>query len=231
MAERHLKVGETVRFGAVTHDPSGGNLRTADETPRWFVYEEGSDTPLLSDDFILRSSLPGTYRGHFDASGSIGFESNKYYEVHASGKVRGIVGRDIVSAFILDDVFDANIVQVTGLAITLEHFQDNLYYADIKFLKDGTNTQDEYGISWFKNGLPISSGSITNPAFSVFNVQNGNALINNQKLNYSSTLLSSLFHTESSNLTTSGVPYLVIASGLVDSQTRSWREVVGVDIL
>ena len=109
-----IKKTDTVRFGVTTHNPSGGALKTADEAPRWRVFEEASDTSILDGLFTVRTGYDGTYRATFDATIGNGFNSNSYYEIHASGKVDGIVGRAIIKTFVLDDIFDANMVEISG---------------------------------------------------------------------------------------------------------------------
>jgi hypothetical protein len=108
---QHVKLGDTFRFGATVHNPSGGAIINADETPRWFVYEEASDTPILAGDFTLRTGAVGRYRATFAASTANGFDTQSYYEVHASGKVNDIVGFDIISSFVVDDIYNSNILQ------------------------------------------------------------------------------------------------------------------------
>jgi hypothetical protein len=108
---QHVRLGETFRFGATVHNPSGGAIINADETPRWFVYEEANDTPIIAGDFTLRTGAVGRYRGTFAASTANGFDTQSYYEVHASGKVNGIVGFDILSSFVVDDVYNSNLIQ------------------------------------------------------------------------------------------------------------------------
>jgi len=112
-----IKTNDTVRFGVVTSNASG-DISAADSTPRWSVFEQATDTPILLGDFTVRTGFAGVYRGTFDATAANGFDANSYYEIHASGAVGGIEGRSIIKAFVLDDTYNANIVQVTGIPIT-----------------------------------------------------------------------------------------------------------------
>jgi len=111
-----IKLADTFRFGVTTHDASGlaGTLVDADETPRWSVFEDASDTPILEGNFTGRTGYVGTYKGTFDATLGNGFNSTGFYEVHASGKVNNIVGRSIIHSFVVNDIYDANIVQISG---------------------------------------------------------------------------------------------------------------------
>jgi hypothetical protein len=221
-----------VRFGITTHHPSGMAIN-ADETPRWYVREDGSDTIIHQDLFTLRTGgFPGCYKGHFVASGSLGFEQGKYYEIMASGKVAGLTDYDVIDRFILDGIYRANVVQISGTPISYTNLVDDLYFADIKYIKDNAGPlQDDYAAVWFKNGQILSSGQLTNPAMSVVNAINGTALFSNAVMSYPTTQLAAVQYTQTTagNLTASGIPYVVRVSGTIDGATRTWPLVIGLD--
>jgi hypothetical protein len=354
-----IKKTDTVRFGVTTHNPSGGALKTADEAPRWRVFEEASDTSILDGLFTVRTGYDGTYRATFDATIGNGFNSNSYYEIHASGKVDGIVGRAIIKTFVLDDIYNANMVEISGDKLagafvtaelqaatqasidaietdtgttipgtitTLQSDTDDIqtrlpaalvgglmssdvtaistdttaannlelqydgtgltgatfpanqadldtaqadldiitdsdgvvvgdagvdkvwdetttghttintfggalqpiYYANIKYIKDAGNGSDEYAACWYKNSIPIESGSLTNPAISVYNTNGGVGLFTNQTMDYASTALGVVRY-DSTLLTPSGEPFVVHVSGVIDSVSRTWKQIVGLD--
>ena len=345
-----IKLDDTVRFGVVTYNQSGVPV-AADTTPKWYVYEDDTDTVVLTGNFTQRTSLPGVYRGIFGASGVSGFEAFKYYEVHASGTVNSISSKTIIKTFVVDDVFNANIVQVSGtnvetvgdfkadltslndlsqanvrtavgmgsadldmqltsisgdvnglngdvmrgtndaalaataltdvtwtdakagyldIAISSRASADDLmavsgqvldaagirtavglgaadldtqlasisgnvtdiYFANIKFISDhGASSEDEYAVTWFKNDQPVPSGDLTLPALSVYDTLDGSALFENQSMNYASPNLGVVRHDEATNVMASGEPYLVVASGTIDSSPRTWRTIIGMDIL
>lgn len=248
---RYYSLNDNIRFGITTHNPSGLTLQNADETPAWWVYEDDTDSSIINGSFTQRTGLIGTYRGSFHASGVSGFEVGKHYEVHASGKVGGYVGLAIVDSFVLDDIYSSNVVEVSGvqahgafakentlsaLRVDLQSasgqfaLNENIYYADIEYIKDGVNLQDEFVVSWFKNASIINSGSITNPAISAYNTTTGAALFENQKLSYASTSLSPLRYNKTTQLLASGEPYLIITSGVIDSANRVWKNVVGINV-
>jgi hypothetical protein len=447
-----IKKTDTVRFGVTTHNPSGGALKTADEAPRWRVFEEASDTSILDGLFTVRTGYDGTYRGTFDATIVNGFSSNSYYEIHASGKVDGIVGRAIIKTFVLDDIYNANMVEISGSKLagtyvdanvqlisddataasnlelqydgtgltgatfpsnqadldtaqadldivtgadgvnllsgtqtsidaietdtgttipatittaqndldiitgadganllsatqtqvndiltdtgttipgtitTLQSDTDDIqtrlpaalvgglmssdvtaistdttaannlelqydgtgltgatfpsnqadldtaqndldiitdsdgvvvgdagvdkvwdeataghvsadtfgaalqpvYYANIKYVKDAGNASDEYAACWYKDATPVESGSLTNPAISVYNTNGGASLFTNQTMDYASTALGVVRY-DSTLLTPSGEPFVVHVSGVIDSVSRTWKQIVGLD--
>lgn len=270
-----VNINDTVYFGVTIHHPSGGFLTDADETPRYQVFENSSDTVVTQGAFTKRTitgGVLGTYRANFAASNGNGFESGKYYEIHASGKVNDVVGRAIIKSFVVDDVYranivevssvaihapeghlkvdtvkvsgerteladivDANILQVSGQYVSIEDFhrEDNVYYADIKFIKDKTNTQDEYTVSWFRNTTPLGSGDIAGPRIRVVKASDGTDLIADRTLNYQSPVHGVLRYNETTNanIAVSGEPYVVYVSGVIDSQYRQFMKIVGIDEL
>jgi len=103
----------------------------------------------------------------------------------------------------------------------------DVYYARINFLRDAANSQDEYTVTWFKNGIRITS-NITSPTIQVIKRSNGTDLV-------SSTTMTQVGGTgiykydESTNRATLGEACIVVASATIDAGTRSYSEVVGRD--
>lgn len=302
----YVKINDTVRFGVAIHNPSGGALIDADETPQWYVFEDGTDSVLLNGNFSKRAGLDGTYYSSFSASAANGFNAQSYYEVHASGTVNSIIGRAIVKTFVVEDLItvsvtgvpNVNIVSVSGLptnpvgsidanissadagvAVSVTGVVDShlvsviaglpgisggqvdvdsiadavwdeqigghlsagtfgsgvnalnqdMYFAAIKLVRDETNTQDEYSVCWFKNDSPLASSDISNPALSVFDTRTGSAVFENQTLTFASSK-GVTFYDDTALRIASGEPYLVEASGLIDSATRTWKTIVGIDV-
>lgn len=227
---QNYALDDTIRFGLTIHHPSGGALTEADETPKWYVFEDNSDTPILEGDFTARTGYIGIYKGSFIASEANGFNSNGYYEILASGKVGNIVDQTIIDKFVLDDIYDVNVVQVSGNRVHINDFGGTVYFADIKYIKDATNSRDEYTCHWFKNGQFVPSGSLQDPAISVYNTNTGSALFQNQRMTFASVNLGVVRYNDTSFLTPSGEPFLVEVSGLIDTSTRVWKQVIGLDI-
>lgn len=180
------------------------------------------------------TNMPGVYELHIpDAALSSGAETVHIMLKGASNMVPVLieVELDLINyqQSIPDGVWTANILSypsgntygsgVTGLI-------QNIYYADIELIPDSANNQDEYGIQWFRNSIPLTSGEINNPAFSVYNGINGSSLLLNRVLSYAGSNLGMLSKIETT-LTSSGVPYLIIASGTIDNAVRQWQNVVG----
>ncbi len=229
---KNVSLNGLVRFGLTTINPASGSNQYADTTPRWWVTEEHDDAEVTAGSFAVRAAIPGAYKGAFFASGTLGFEVGKNYELWASGRSAGVSNIEKIAHFIVDDIYKANITQVSGIPIHYDDVGPPLYFADIKYIKDNAGPlQDDYAAVWFKNGQIISSGQLTNPAMSVFNAINGNALFSNAVMSYPSTQLGVVQYTQTTtgNLTASGIPYVVRVSGTIDGATRTWPLVVGLD--
>jgi len=253
-----VSLGDLVYFGITTHSPSGiADLVNLDETPRYFMYKNASDTIVLQGNFILRDGLKGTYHASGTISTGNGFSTGDYVEVHASGKYNAVVNRDIIKTFVIDDTYNANLVKISGVDAGSSNYindkvwQANLtqytgnntagsglnkiiadvYFANIKFVKDGTVPRDEYTIHWFKNSQQVGHSGVTNPALSVFRTNIGTALISNAVLNYNNEFNGSIRYNEPTNLATSGEPYLAVTSGVIDGAVRVWSNLVGLDYL
>jgi hypothetical protein len=203
--------------------------------------------------------MVGTYRGTFAATTANGFDNASYYEIHASGLVDGNQGRAVIKAFVLNDIYDTNVVQVTGDPVTSTEISEYhapptgiseavwthdvalwnsgehnpIYYATTKFVKDyTTNSQDEYSISWYRNNLPVASSDITNPAMSVYNTSTGAFVVTSQTMDYANDLgILRYDETTAANILKSGEPYIWTASGVIDGATREWRQLIGIDLL
>ena len=228
----YVELGDVVRFGITTHNPSGGALINTDETPRWSTYINANDTPTQEGAFTQRTGLTGTYRGTITASVGNGYAAGDFVEIHASGRVTGIIGRAVIKSFVIDDLYKTNIISVSGTRV---HYNDivapAVYFAGIKFVKDSTVPRDEYIVQWFKNSIPLASGQVTNPALSIYRTSDNTSLFTNAVLNHFSVSHGGLRYNEPTNLAVSGEPYMAIASGTIDGSTRVWNNPIGLDYL
>jgi hypothetical protein len=95
-----IPLDEVVHFDICTHAPGTGAVSDADSTPTFSVFEEATDTPILSaQNFTKRTSLTGNYRGTFTASAANGFEAGKWYSVIASATVDSIAAKKNCGSF------------------------------------------------------------------------------------------------------------------------------------
>lgn len=95
-----IALDEIIHFDAITSHPSTGAATDADSTPAFSVFEEATDTPILSaQSFTKRTSLTGNYRGTATLSAANGFEVGKWYSIVASATVNAIAGKGVVRNF------------------------------------------------------------------------------------------------------------------------------------
>jgi hypothetical protein len=95
-----IPIDEVVHFDIITRDPETVAAMDATGTPTFSVFEEATDTPILSaQNFTKRTSLDGHYRGTFTASTANGFEAGKWYSVVASATVNGYADKAVVFGF------------------------------------------------------------------------------------------------------------------------------------
>ena len=157
--------------------------------------------------------------------------------------VSGIVDANTVQisgvpVILIEGIVDANIVQVSGEQVSINDFKTDIssldadiYFAQIKHVQDTNNDTDEFVVHWFRNDQPVSSGELTTPALSVYNTSTGTAVIEHESMNYASPNIGSVRYNSSPIILASGEPYLVETSGTISSSVRTWRSIVGIDVL
>jgi hypothetical protein len=109
-----------------------------------------------------------------------------------------------------------------------------IHHADIHYMYDSVSNEDKYTAIWYRNAEMIPTYPVFNTFITVINYDTGSTLINNQAMSYiAGTGFSTvqgdeaLKYTETSNLQTQGVPYLVTVSASLDGATRTFQKTVG----
>jgi hypothetical protein len=99
--DRDIPIDEVVHFDEITRNPSTGAAADVDSgTPTFSVFEEATDTPILSaQSMTKRTSLTGNYRGSFTVSAANGFESGKWYNVITSATVSSVADKAVSMRF------------------------------------------------------------------------------------------------------------------------------------
>lgn len=96
----NIALDEVLHFDAITSDPETGAVSDADSTPTWDIFEEDTDTAILSaQNFTKRTSKTGNYRGAATLSAVNGFEVGKWYNVIGNATVNSIAGKAVVMRF------------------------------------------------------------------------------------------------------------------------------------
>lgn len=115
----YVSLNDAVYFTANFYHPVSGFSYAADATPAWYVYESGAAL-ILNGAMTARSEATGSYWGTFDATTANGFVSQRHYDVQVSGAVGGVTRFVSVKDFVLDDIHDANVTQVNGETVDYE---------------------------------------------------------------------------------------------------------------
>lgn len=104
----------------------------------------------------------------------------------------------------------------------------DLYHADICFTRDQTNTQDEYTVTWFKNGVRLGSG-VTSPTIQVVKRADGTDLVAATAMTQVGLTGTQKLDVTGLGRVTQGEPVLVLASATIDGGTRSFSRLVSRD--
>lgn len=117
-----IPLGQVVTEGFDCHDPATDEDVTADSTPTFAVFEETTDTAIVTGNFTERAGHTGKYRCQFTASSGNGFEVGKTYHCYRMLTVGGIansflIGRYLVrAAESITGVANTNLTHVIGEA-------------------------------------------------------------------------------------------------------------------
>ena len=174
------------------------------------LFPDGSESLAFSGYCVHQTNRKGMY-----LMSGITVEGFHSCHIYQSGELIGIS----VANFI-----DGSIARASESFVT-----EDIYFANIKYVKDTTNLRDEYSAVWFQNTIPVTSGNLTNPAISVYNTNTGAALFVNQPMTYAGQL-GIVRYNDSSFLTASGEPYLIYVSGTIGGGSRTWQQLVGLDL-
>lgn len=106
-------LGQTLVLDFVTSLPTTGAAATASAvTVR--VFEDASDTAILTPTATERSGFAGNYRVPVACTTANGFEVGKSYNVVAEATIGGVVARGVVGSFVLAPPVFTGAVQADG---------------------------------------------------------------------------------------------------------------------
>lgn len=183
-------------------------------SPVVYLYPDGSDTVanLGGDSGTERTNAKGLYTATISES-----ISGLHFVVVKVGTA--VIGNYWVK---LQD--DTNTYKCSDLAIPNA---DDIYHADIDVVFDDGSDNDEYTITWFKDGSPVTSG-ITVPTIQVIKQYDASDLVaSSTPVQVGSTGVYK--HTETSNRMVAGEAYIVKVTATIDGSTRTWQENNGRD--
>lgn len=104
---------------------------------------------------------------------------------------------------------------------------EDVYHADIELTIDGANTQDEYTVTWFRNGVRQTTG-ITSPTIQVVKRADGTDLIASAAMTQIGST-GSYKYDEDTNRITNGEAVLVLAGATINGGARTFSRLLGRD--
>jgi len=114
------KLEETIYVDFVTASPSTGAATDADSTPSCEVFEDTTDTAIITPTPVKRTGKTGNYRVGIDCTAVNGFEAARSYSVVISATVGGVAAKAIVATFQMRTrcIDDVSTVQAIWDALT-----------------------------------------------------------------------------------------------------------------
>jgi hypothetical protein len=230
---------EALSDGAITGTADSGTTTTMVDTERteaasyWpvgsvIIWTSGSNAGLEScvtawdsgtDTLTFVPALPNTVAaGH-------------QYEIKGQARVDAqfLAGQTITAAagvtFPTSVASPTNITAASGVALTSAY---DLYHAEINVIIDDSNSQDEYTITWFKNGARVTSG-ITSPTLQVVKRADGADLIASTTPTQIASTGSYKHDATTSARLTAGQAALAVVTATIDAGSRSFSKLVGRD--
>jgi hypothetical protein len=92
------KLEETIYVDFVTSSSTGAAV-DADSTPTAEVFEDATDTAIITPTVVKRTGKTGNYRIPVACTAANGFEAGKSYNVVASATVGGVAAKAVVATF------------------------------------------------------------------------------------------------------------------------------------
>lgn len=92
------RLEETIYFDFITSSSTGA-AADADSTPTAEVFEDATDTAILSPTVTKRTSKTGNYRIPVACTAANGFEEGKTYNVVVSATVGAVAAKAVVATF------------------------------------------------------------------------------------------------------------------------------------
>ncbi len=95
------KLEETIYVDFITASPTTGAAIDADSTPSCEVFEDATDTGIITPTPAKRTGKTGDYRVQIDCTAANGFESAKSYNVVVSATVGGVAAKAVIASIIM----------------------------------------------------------------------------------------------------------------------------------
>ena len=93
------KLTETIYVDFITSSPTTGAAIDADSLPTCEVFEDATDTAILSPTVVKRTSKTGNYRVPIACTAANGFEASKSYNAVVSATVGAVAAKAVIRTF------------------------------------------------------------------------------------------------------------------------------------
>ena len=97
-----MRLEDTIYKDFITTNPVTGNVQDADSLPTCEIFEDATDTPILSPTVVKRTAKTGNYRIPIAMTSANGFEVGRSYNVIVTVVVNGITAKECVDSFQID---------------------------------------------------------------------------------------------------------------------------------
>ncbi len=105
--------------------------------------------------------------------------------------------------------------------------EEDVYAAYVDFVVDDANSQDEYTVTWYRNGVMQTSG-ITSPSITVTNRSDGSDLVSNTAMTEIGST-GSYKYDENTDRVGEGETAVVTVQASINGSMRYWRKLVSRD--
>jgi hypothetical protein len=118
-------LAETIYVDFITSSPTTGAATDADSTPTCEVFEDATDTAILSPTVVKRTGKTGNYRVPVACTAANGFEAAKSYNVVVTATVGAVAAKAVVQTFQMrtngpDDLATSILTRATPAQVATE---------------------------------------------------------------------------------------------------------------
>lgn len=215
---------ETSDTGQYQFGARNADLANAGKTVKYTFTASGAITATYTYDVQAVNADDASAFGLTNLTGHVPQTADHTAAIAAAQADLDSLTDDGVNVLSIEDTDATDYFDAMAAVITLSL---DVYHAAIELTVDDANSQDEYTITWFKNGVRVTSG-ITDPTIQVVKRADGTDLIASATpTEIGST--GSYKHDETTNRLTAGEAALCIVGATIDGSARSFEDIVGRD--
>jgi hypothetical protein len=159
-------LAETITLDFITSSPTTGAAIDADSIPTCEVFEDTTDTAILTPTVVKRTGKTGNYRVPVACTTANGFEAGKSYNVIASATVGAVAAKAVVSTFQIrtngaDDLATSILTRATPAQVQTELGTYGALKPTVAARTLDVSAGGEAGIDWANIGAPTTTVALT----------------------------------------------------------------------